>query len=312
MGPDCRWRPNVITSRDGRVTSLRLVADVAVRADGTLWADLWLRNDIAMQPGGGEEALAGLAQKIADDEDRAHERPAFGQPEQQHHAHAPFGGRVPDKVGHARGLLELTHHREVVSREPEARAPQVCRVAQAEAALEGEHQQREQALLVVERMQARPDGGPDVHGEAWHPARVRAALVEEARHVLGLQAAQQAAAHLPRQPLGHLQRRQVAELDGHLAEAHLLVLHEIVRGLLEHLHVLRAGERAGGGLGGDPVDHVRAAEVGRYRDAFFGDEQAHDEPPFASGSAERPGDGHRDDGALEVQQVGATRDPPGM
>ena len=35
------------------VTSMRLVADIAVRADGTLWVDAWLRNDIAMRPGGG-------------------------------------------------------------------------------------------------------------------------------------------------------------------------------------------------------------------------------------------------------------------
>lgn len=34
-------------------TSLRVVADVAARADGTLWVDLWLRNDVAMRPGGG-------------------------------------------------------------------------------------------------------------------------------------------------------------------------------------------------------------------------------------------------------------------
>lgn len=37
----------------GGATSLRLVADVALRADGTLWADVWLRNDTAMRPGGG-------------------------------------------------------------------------------------------------------------------------------------------------------------------------------------------------------------------------------------------------------------------
>lgn len=40
----------------GGVTSMRLVADIAVRADGTLWVDLWLRNDIAMRPGGGTAA----------------------------------------------------------------------------------------------------------------------------------------------------------------------------------------------------------------------------------------------------------------
>jgi len=37
----------------GGVTSLRLIADVALHADGTLWVDLWLRNDTAMRPGGG-------------------------------------------------------------------------------------------------------------------------------------------------------------------------------------------------------------------------------------------------------------------
>lgn len=37
----------------GGVTSLRLVADVALRADGTLWVDAWLRNDAAMRAGGG-------------------------------------------------------------------------------------------------------------------------------------------------------------------------------------------------------------------------------------------------------------------
>ncbi|MBK1658286.1 hypothetical protein [Paracraurococcus ruber] len=33
--------------------SLRLVADIAARADGSLWVDCWLRNDIAMRPNGG-------------------------------------------------------------------------------------------------------------------------------------------------------------------------------------------------------------------------------------------------------------------
>lgn len=42
----------------GGVASMRLVADMAVRADGTLWADVWLRNDIAMQANGGEAAYA--------------------------------------------------------------------------------------------------------------------------------------------------------------------------------------------------------------------------------------------------------------
>ena len=42
----------------GGVTSLRLVADVALRSDGTLWVDAWLRNDVAMRPGGGTASYA--------------------------------------------------------------------------------------------------------------------------------------------------------------------------------------------------------------------------------------------------------------
>ncbi len=45
-------------SAAGGVASLRLVADVALRADGSLWVDAWLRNDVAMQPNGGEAAYA--------------------------------------------------------------------------------------------------------------------------------------------------------------------------------------------------------------------------------------------------------------
>lgn len=37
----------------GGATSMRLVADISLRADRTMWVDLWLRNDVAMQPGGG-------------------------------------------------------------------------------------------------------------------------------------------------------------------------------------------------------------------------------------------------------------------
>jgi len=40
----------------GGVTSMRLVTDLAMRADGTLWVDTWMRNDIAMRPGGGTAA----------------------------------------------------------------------------------------------------------------------------------------------------------------------------------------------------------------------------------------------------------------
>jgi hypothetical protein len=37
----------------GGATSLRCVADIAIHADGTLRIEAWLRNDIAMRPGGG-------------------------------------------------------------------------------------------------------------------------------------------------------------------------------------------------------------------------------------------------------------------
>ena len=37
----------------GGATSARLVADVSARTDGSVWIDLWLRNDVAMRPGGG-------------------------------------------------------------------------------------------------------------------------------------------------------------------------------------------------------------------------------------------------------------------
>ena len=42
----------------GGVASLRLVADLALRADGAMWVDAWLRNDAAMQPNGGEVGYA--------------------------------------------------------------------------------------------------------------------------------------------------------------------------------------------------------------------------------------------------------------
>jgi hypothetical protein len=42
----------------GGATSARLVADVSLHADGTLWVDAWVRNDIAMQPGGGTARYA--------------------------------------------------------------------------------------------------------------------------------------------------------------------------------------------------------------------------------------------------------------
>ncbi|MBY0336537.1 MAG: hypothetical protein K2X11_07980, partial [Acetobacteraceae bacterium] len=40
------------------VTSLRLVADVAFRSDGSLWVEVWLRNDAAQREGGGEARYA--------------------------------------------------------------------------------------------------------------------------------------------------------------------------------------------------------------------------------------------------------------
>ncbi|MCR0985110.1 hypothetical protein [Roseomonas populi] len=48
----------------GGVASLRLVADVALRADGALWVEAWFRNDVAMRPNGGEAAYA--AQLVLD------------------------------------------------------------------------------------------------------------------------------------------------------------------------------------------------------------------------------------------------------
>lgn len=51
-----QWRvtANIPAAVTGGATSMRLVADVAIRSDQTLWVDVWLRNDIAMRPGGGE------------------------------------------------------------------------------------------------------------------------------------------------------------------------------------------------------------------------------------------------------------------
>lgn len=48
----------------GRVTSLRVVADVALLADGEMAVELWLRNDGAMRPGGG--AVAYTARLLLD------------------------------------------------------------------------------------------------------------------------------------------------------------------------------------------------------------------------------------------------------
>ena len=42
----------------GGITSLRLIADVALRSDGTIWVDACLRNDVAMRAGGGTASYA--------------------------------------------------------------------------------------------------------------------------------------------------------------------------------------------------------------------------------------------------------------
>jgi len=54
----------------GGATSMRLVADVAAQADGTLWVDVWFRNDIAMQPGGGTAAY--VARVLLDGREALH------------------------------------------------------------------------------------------------------------------------------------------------------------------------------------------------------------------------------------------------
>jgi hypothetical protein len=48
-----RLSVNVPPEAVGGAGAMRLLADVALRADGTLWTDAWLRNDIAMTPRGG-------------------------------------------------------------------------------------------------------------------------------------------------------------------------------------------------------------------------------------------------------------------
>ncbi|HEY8610220.1 MAG TPA: hypothetical protein VIL69_02905 [Roseomonas sp.] len=65
--PADRWQAGPLASQarivlpvppaaTGGVTSLRLVADIAARADGSLWVEAWLRNDVAMRAGGGAAA----------------------------------------------------------------------------------------------------------------------------------------------------------------------------------------------------------------------------------------------------------------
>jgi hypothetical protein len=61
-GPPWQWGPLALQwrvatpvppSAIGGATSMRLLADLAVHADGTLRVDAWFRNDIAQRPGGG-------------------------------------------------------------------------------------------------------------------------------------------------------------------------------------------------------------------------------------------------------------------
>lgn len=53
LAVQARVRQAVPADAAGGVTSLRLVADITVQADGVLRVDAWLRNDIAMRRGGG-------------------------------------------------------------------------------------------------------------------------------------------------------------------------------------------------------------------------------------------------------------------
>lgn len=49
-----QWRlSQAVPAEVAGAASMRLVADLSLRADGTLWLDAWLRNDVAMRPNGG-------------------------------------------------------------------------------------------------------------------------------------------------------------------------------------------------------------------------------------------------------------------
>ena len=50
----------VPASAVGGATSMRLVADIAAHADGSIWLDIWFRNDIAMRDGGGTASYSAL------------------------------------------------------------------------------------------------------------------------------------------------------------------------------------------------------------------------------------------------------------
>ena len=53
LAQQLRVEATVPPAAAGGATSLRLLADLALRRDGSLWVELWFRNDIAMRPGGG-------------------------------------------------------------------------------------------------------------------------------------------------------------------------------------------------------------------------------------------------------------------
>lgn len=166
------------------------------------------------------------------------------QPQQERDAHAGRRRRVADDLRQPRGLTQLPRHLQLFPGEREARGAPVGGVREPPASLEGQHQQREQALLVVELVHAGHDRGAELDREAGHPPRVGAAFVEVAHGALVLQAAHQSAPHLPRQALRDVLWGQVAEPDGYLAEAHLFVLDQGVGHALEHGHVLRLRQLA--------------------------------------------------------------------
>ena len=55
---EVRLRTPVPSGAVGSASSLRMIADLSARVDGTIWLDLWLRNDTAMQEGGGDAAYS--------------------------------------------------------------------------------------------------------------------------------------------------------------------------------------------------------------------------------------------------------------
>lgn len=83
------------------VASLRLVADVALRADGTLWVDLWFRNDIAMRPNGG---AASYSARLLLDGRIAVQAEIRGQAQYTGWGRL-VGGAAPPRVRHDAGAL---------------------------------------------------------------------------------------------------------------------------------------------------------------------------------------------------------------